>query len=69
MKKNIKKWENDHLYCRNYLLNCLSDELDDYYDQSYSSTKKIWKALHQSMTLRKLGPRSMLVVVFSSLDG
>ncbi|XP_075640704.1 uncharacterized protein LOC142612504 [Castanea sativa] len=26
-EKDVKKWDNDHLYCRNYLLNCLSDDL------------------------------------------
>ena len=64
-KKRKKKWENDHLYCRNYLLNCLSDELYDYYDQSYSSEKRYGRPCIKSMTLRKQGPRSMLVVVFS----
>ena len=44
-EKEIKKWEKDHLDCRNYLLNCLSDELYDYYDQSYSSAKKDMEGL------------------------
>ena len=26
-EKDVKKWDKDHLYCRNYLLNCLSDDL------------------------------------------
>ena len=30
MKKDVKKWDKDHLYCINYLLNCLSDDLYDY---------------------------------------
>jgi hypothetical protein len=44
-EKEIKKWEKDNLYCRNYFLNCLSDELYDYYDQSYSSAKKDMEGL------------------------
>ena len=46
-EKDVKKWDKDHLYCRNYLLNCLSDDLYDYYDQAYKSAKKIWKTLNQ----------------------
>jgi hypothetical protein len=64
-EKEIMKWEKDHLYYWNYLLNCLFDELYDYYDQSYSSAKKIWKALHQKYDIEEAGSRSMLVVVFS----
>jgi hypothetical protein len=44
-EKEIKKWEKDNLYCRNYFLNCLFDELYDYYDQSYSSAKKDMEGL------------------------
>ena len=29
-EKDVKKWDKDHLYCINYLLNCLSDDLYDY---------------------------------------
>ena len=39
-EKDVKKWDKDHLYCRNYLINCLSDDLYDYYDQAYKSAKK-----------------------------
>ena len=34
-EKDVKKWDKDHLYCRNYLINCLSNDLYDYYDQVY----------------------------------
>ncbi|KAK4572207.1 hypothetical protein RGQ29_030582 [Quercus rubra] len=40
-EKDVKKWDKDHLYYRNYLLNCLFDDLYDYYDQAYKSAKKI----------------------------
>lgn len=46
-EKNARKWEKDHVRCRNYLLNCLSDNLCDYDDQTYAATKKIREALQQ----------------------
>ena len=39
-EKDVKKRDKDHLDCRNYLLNCLSDDLYDYYDQAYKSAKR-----------------------------
>ena len=64
-EKEIKKWEKDHLYCRNYLLivflmNCMIIMINLTLLQ-----KRYGRPCIKSMTLRKLGPRSMLVVIFS----
>ena len=56
-EKDVKKWDKDHLYCRNYLLNYLSVDLYDYYDQAYKSAKKIWKTLNQKYDTKEAGSK------------
>ena len=53
--EQLTEEELSQLYCRNYLLNCLSDDLFDYYDQAYKSAKKIWKAFNQKYDTKEAG--------------
>lgn len=43
----LRKWANYEEACRNYILNCVSDELYYLYSNSFSSTKKIWSYLEK----------------------
>ena len=60
IKAQRKKWEEDELICRGYILNTLSDRLYDLYT-SMKSPKEIWNTLEAKYKTEKIGTNKFII--------
>lgn len=55
----LEKWTDNDFLCKNYIINGLSDDLYNYYNEEKKSAKDIWEALQKKYDIEEAGAKKI----------